>query len=516
MKLNKSLVSILFIILFSSILILFNIQGIIDQFLSQSIAFTTFYLDASHFPSTSPIFSPKYIMGTIANYLIISKIANLSPESIQYLPIPGMILPIIYYSVCKKFTKSGTLGLTITALMMLTVGPSNFFAVWTHAWGFLLFLIIILLNIHIYNKKEPRTILLLIIVFVSINFYSYTAEMWAISLISLFNLTLIISGYFTGHKYLKNKLITSLNFLYIVIFFGFNEIIYGGYLAHGRFEDSFKHSILLFLSNISPFHKTSDFVEYASFGESHLLLTIFGLTYYFLLLFVICLPIAISIIKASKIRVSSNSPNDLNMASHFRIVLIAVAIVDIIIYSMRGLFTLRTILFIYPLVALISLNQLKVRKSYKHIFLSFIFIVAFIHLILGAYYETLPVDYTKSNYLESSADWFLNKSTQYDALADLRTGYKYSLYGASKKTIFGKHFFDINSYKQIVEPSYHVNKTQSLHEISDYVLVNIRVKYIQTDEWGNYYPFNNYLTEINKNHHISKIYNDGSIWIFKT
>jgi hypothetical protein len=517
--LNNTRAFILFILLSSFLPLLYSIQGVTDQFLFEHIAYTTFYLNSSHFPLESPIFSPKYIPGTISYYLLFCKVTNISPEIFQFLPLAGLILPLAYFSLCKKLSGSSAFSAVFTICMMFTVPPSNFFTVWTHAWGYFLFIIFVLIYVRVYKNKDFNGVFLLLILFTSIHFYSYTAEMWSLAFSILFNLFLISTVF--SFKNIDFHLITmkcrrlslNISLCFVIITFMFNKIIYNVYLSKGRFLDTLVESSSTFY-HVLILHEKTEISKYAYVGESHMLLTFFGALYYFLILFIIILIIKqdlISFISRYKLPECVKYPNVSTVSQY---VLLLVGIVDVLIYSTAGLFTSRTVCFIYPIVSAISLNRLNISSLRKKRFLILILGVVLIHTSLSLHYESLPVDYTKYKYVESSASWFMDKASNNEALTDLRTGNKYVLYGSSSHLIFSKNLIGSYEYDMIVNPEN--TDREILHDISDYIIINTKIKSIQSMGWGNFEPFNKYMLEINHNNKFHKIYNDNSILILYT
>lgn len=514
--LNNTRTFILFILLSSFLPLLYSFQGITDQFLFEHIAYTTFYLNSPHFPLESSIFSPKYIPGTVSYYLLFCKVTNISPEDLQFLPLIGLILPLAYYSLCKNLSGSAVISAVFTICMMFTVPPSNFFTVWTHAWGYFLFILFVLIYVRVYRNKDFYGIFLLLVLFISIHFYSYTAEMWSLAFSILFNLFLICIIFISKSvncqliKERSKKLSINISLCFVIITFMFNKIIYNVYLSKGRFFDTLVDSSLTFYYALILHEKTEVINRYAYVGESHLLLTFFGVLYYFLILFIILLAIKQDFISFIN---NCNLPKRLKLPSSFTIfqyVLMFVGIVDILIYSTAGLVTSRTVAFIYPIVSAISLRRLNTSIFEKRKFLILILGVVLIHTSLSLYYEPLPVDYTKYKYIEPSASWFMDKTSNNEALTDLRTGNKYILYGSSKNLTFSKKLIGSYEYDIIVNPEN--NDRELLYNISDYIIINNKIKSVQSMGWDNFEPFNKYISEINNNE-FDKIYDDNSILI---
>lgn len=506
---------LIFLIIAILIPLLYSFQGITDQFLFEHMGYTQFFLNSSHFPIYWDVYSPKNIPGTVSLYLIICKVTNIVPETLQFIPLVGIILPVVYYSLCKKFTDDPILPIVFTLCMILTVPPSNFLTVWTHAWGYLLLIVFAFLYFKLYDKKDSCITYLLILVFTSIHFFSYTTEMWSITFSAAINLILFISLYVFRNKINKNKLSMNLSLIFFIICFMFNQIIYQAFLRKGEYINSISRSCNIFYGISFLHQKTASLGEYSYIPKSYPLITFFGVSYYALISFIIFIPlifIFINFIKNKNIKIF----NEPSKSSLFKYSILIVVIADFIIYSMAGLFTTRTILFLFPIAALISIEELKLKIKYKYIFTFILFLLALVHSLSGIYYEVYQVDYSHYNYIEPSSNWFLKNADNKDALTDLRTGNKYFLQGASQNIICTKHVINYEQYESIVNPHVDGSAESSLRKVSPYVILNNKLMSIQSDSWEEYKPYSLYAFKINENSKINKIYSDNTILIFKT
>lgn len=511
---QKSIKIILsFIILIYFLPIIYSRQGLTDQFLFEHIAYVRFFLDSSHFPLVSEVFSPKYVPGTFSFYLIFCKITNISPETFQYLPVVGLLLPIAYYAVCKKFTNSMIYSLVFTVFMIHMVPPTNFLTVWTHSWGYFLFLIVILLFTRIFINKSFSVIVSLLILFISIHFYSYTVEMWVIVFSISLNSLLVLMLYINRDESIRRTMSSNISLAFVIICLTFNKIYYDVYLAKGKFIDTFLGSLDTFCYTLILHEKSYKIGEFTYYGESHILMSLLGFICYFLITFLIISVVCITILSFICKNQRFKSIVKLDKSLYFKVSLLCVSIMDIFLYAMGGLLTTRTIVYILPIVALISLEELKIKAIYKQTFMLVLLIAVLSHTYFSLYYEPLPVDYSKYAYIEPSVDWFSSHAGK-EALTDLRTGNKYVLDFASKKISFNRILINSTRYGMIVHSSsYNTNK---LNYISNYIIINTKIDSVQSMEWGNLKPFSKYLYYIDRNINMHKIYNDDSIYVYNS
>ncbi len=510
---NNILIYFSFFLICLSFPLFFSINGVTDPFSFWHTAFVHKFLSEAHFPIEDVVYSPKYIPGAISMLLLISKVTAISPKELQFFPVVGLILPVVYYAMCKKFSDYTPYIFIITLIMLNIPTPMTFFTTWPHAFGFLLYLCFIHLLYKVMEHKSPEGVILLFISFFSVHFYSYTAEMWILSFFSCIILLISIVFLISKNELVRKKLLLNLLLSFLVIFFEFNKIFYEAYLPRGRFVSTVVESSKVFFYNYDTFFSLGESSNYAYHTEPNLLLSLSGILYLALTLIVICAGIAYSLYLLLKSKDPLNFFISPKVETYFKYSLLFAGISDLAVYAARGVITLRYVYFIFPLVVLISLKELPLKKKNQVGILLVLLLLVSSHTALSWQGNKISNPTLYKDY-EASANWFLENSVQNKALIDLVTGNKYLLESVVRGTYFEKCLITSEHYEMIVNSD---NSLMSdLSNYSPYLIINTELKKINSVQWDTYEPFSNYLKDINSNENINKVYNDNKMWIFVT
>lgn len=511
---NRALLTILFLIICSSLSIFYSINGVVDAFSFWHMAFVQKFLLSAHFPLEDIIYSPKYVPGFISTLMLLLKVTAIPTKQFHFLPILGLLLPISYFALCKKFSNSRVSVFIIVLLMLSIPTPTEFFTVWPHAFGYFLFLSFIHIFLRNFNNKTPEAVLIIIIIFLSVHFYSYTTEMWILSFFTFFIFISLFFFFISKNKLIKKNLMFSLLVAFFVIFFGFNKIFYESYLPTGKFISTIFESSELFFYNYGNFFSFTESHKYVYRTEPNLFLSLSGLLYLSSMALIVLfssLQYLHTLIKSGKFR------DDIGQAksdAYFKYALIVTGVCDILIYAARGVITLRYIYFIFPIVTLISLKELRLKEGFKTCILFFLLFLVISHTILSWSSNSFTSDPTQYKDLEISANWFMENSIQKKALTDLLTGNKYLLESVSINQEFDKVYINLDHYDMIVNPQDYEDNELNIY--APYLIINKNLKKVLSDKWGNYESFSYHLKEINENQNLNKIYNDDIIFIFST
>ena len=512
-KVNTILLVTLFLIICSSFPIFYSINGVVDAFSFWHMAFVQKFAFSSHFPLEDVTYSPKYIPGAIYTYMILHKVTAIPVKQLHFFPFIGLILPLSYYSLCKKFSNSKACIFIVVLLMLNTPTPNEFFTMWPHAFGFFLFISFIHIFFKVFNNKTPEGILTLVLIFVSVHFYSYTAEMWLLSFFTFILLILLAFSLVSRTDLIKKKMMLSLFVAFISIFLGFNRIFYEAYLPTGRFISTILESSERFLYNYGKFFSLSESNKYIYRMEPNIYLSLSGMLFLSLMILIILYSVLQSLLTLKRSDNLKNIIAQANTYVYFKYALIATGVCDILVYAARGVLTLRYIYFIFPLIVLITLNELPLKKKYSFSILFILLFCALSHSILSWNSDALTSNPTQYKNFEMSANWFMENADQKKALTDLLTGNKYLLEGVIKGQRFDKIFINLDQYDMIVNPQDYGNN--KLNNYAPYLIINKNLKKVLSDKWGTY-ELSDHLNEINRNSNINKIYDDNIIFIFKT
>lgn len=520
-SLNRSLLVLLIVLAATIVPVLYCIQGITDIFLFWHVAFVEKHINSTFIPLEDPLLNIKYFPGAILIILIISRVTGLAPGVIQFTPIIGMLLPIVYYSLARKFIHSGVIAAIIVLMMMNIPTPTTFFTIWPHAFGFLSYLIFTLACLHVVQditlkRYKGAWVLLIMIVFFAIHFYSYTAESWAISLSIIYTLLVITTGLLFKYRVASLKTIGGLTAAFLIVLFAFNQIFFESYLPRGQFISTMLSSSEIFLNSNNLFFLSQEIGEYIYQPEPHPLLSLLTLLYLSLTVGIILLGVVISVRHLFLYKQSKSIHKKYEREIYWLYSLFMVGAIDMLIYAARGVITWRYIYFIFPLLAGSFLGCITKNERAKICILTIILCITLVHTGLSWQAEKFVFNPSKYEDTEYSIGWFKANAASPEALIDLRTGNKYLLEFTKKNEEFQRRDVLSDHYKYIVDPEYSTNTNHHLSSIAPYIIMNMDLKKIESTEWQYFKPFYYYSSDINSNVNLQKVYSDSKIWILKT
>jgi len=501
-RLNKILIIILSIIIISSIPIFYSVNSVTDAFSFWHMAFVQKFLYASHFPMFDQIYNANNIPGAISIVLILSKISQIPPSLLQFIPIVGVLLIGIYFITCREISNSIILSILATFLMINIPEPMTFFTIWPHAFGFFLFIVFTFLMVQYLKNFDIRWIILIILVYLAVHFYSYTVEAWLI----LFSVLIsFIFFFYTRNLQISKKLFLNA-FILFLIFLGFNQIFYEGYLAKGRFLNTITESTELFFNDYLNLNIQNREYMYNSANNSFT--TISG----FLYISISSAIIIFFLIFLIKEHFWNSRKYDERNIFLF-ITLFLIAIFDILIYAAIGTFQLRTIYIFFPILLIIALPILTTPKK-TLLILSILSIIIFSHSLFSWTNEAYISNSNQYEFLKASSNWFFTNAIEYDALSDLRTGDKFLLEGIENNKFYINNIINYNHYSFIVDTSPSLTESKNLEKIARYLILNTYSNRIESLSWEYYKPFETFMPTINQNIFLNKIYSDPFISIF--
>ena len=149
---------------------------------------------------------------------------------LQFLPIHGVVLPLVYYVMCKRLTQSFWLAMAATSVMVISVGTgSAFYSTWVHGWGFVLFPLFVWAYFRFLGTPSPKMLGLMVVFLISAFLYSYTVDVWIVT----FSLVLAVSP-ILSRNWKAARAGSSFGLAALAITLYFNRVIYDAYLAAKR------------------------------------------------------------------------------------------------------------------------------------------------------------------------------------------------------------------------------------------------------------------------------------------
>ncbi len=483
-----------------------SLNSYIDPFLNDQIAYITLNISNPHFSffegylNNLPAFSSFIFM--------LSQVTGISPSHLRFIPILGPIFILVLYMFGNVIFKRPIYSACITYIMYMSFsGP--YYSIWPHGFGFMLFIPFIFVFYRVMDKKKWEYIILALLIFVSLHFYSYTAELWAIPFVIFLNVYIYLTAK-DKNKYLTTSIATS----FIVILLASNELIYQNLSKLG--SNSLFDSIQLF--SYKFLHANNQFAEQFVYQSiSPKALSSLNLMYIILIASPIAILIMIKLyqfIKIRKIRYVFKKEDA------FWFALIVTAIFPIIAYSFMGVILMGYIMFIYPLIAFFFVNK-HLKKSYLKY--SYLFLLIFLITSIVSWNWAVGTSFggsiisSNDNFkeFEPSANWFLKNRDDNIFISDHYTGGIFAVIGANNEIPIIKS----QDYEYYYPPSYEglVSSNSSNNALkNNYVVINDKYidKKVWAGGWGDFQPLYYHTNNINSNKNINKIYNDRITSIF--
>jgi hypothetical protein len=453
--------------------------------------------------------------------LVIAKATGLSAKGIQFLPIGGLILPILYFAVSKKIFKS-TLFASLLIIYVsydptLIPGHYNVFA---YAWTRALFLIFILIYIRLLREKRLTEIPLLILTFIGTFSIYWTTSGWMILFAISVNLILLSQIVIGKDERAKRRLTLNMTLIFIVIYLMFSDVFYHEFLEvvlRGRFGSGPQEALPLFYTQLEGLLIGTSALAHEKYLVAPTSNPIVGWTLLFRYL-VILVPIAIYILVRLKrfCKTKSMGLNKLDVHSYLLWPLFIVGILHTLTYIAYGHVSFRYIVFMFPIVTLLCLGRLRVKTLFKTIALIILLILVIVGFISFVESFLQPTKYAD---IEPSADWLSTVADEKSViLTELDTAGKYLVVGASHELFFSTRCYNSSKYEKLVESRYYSNRNEELKNIADYIVMDKKSAHlpIVSVGWKYYEPLSYHIEAIENNVNIHKVYDDGAVWIFRT
>jgi hypothetical protein len=481
-------------------LILYSINSVADPFLLQHAGILRLVAEDNNI-NFEKIGLP-YLSGYAMILLIIEKITTIKLETLVFSVILGPFFIVNCYILSKELTGSVMNSLLLTIVM--TFGfAAPYYSIWPHGWGFLLYLLFLFIYSKIIKTKRMNYLSLLILIFIATNYYSYTAEVWMIFLSLLINIMLLFFLHYKSESRLNNSLTKAIPLVLIIIFLSFNEISYNAYLPNINMVAIFDSVNLFFAQSFG----TGLIDQYKYVHQSPSFLTWINVITMTLITF----PVFITMMFDLKKIVESTSVEFIRFLC-LRWSIALICIVDTIIYAALGVLFLRYILFIFPVLAIASLNIIIPNK--QRIITLFLTIVVIFTVISFCWTWTLDIKNTSdSSYSEFDygAKWLHSKSINKKIISDHYTLSWYQIAFANENDKLEGYYYLNDTFYHLVDPSY--TKYSDKYFRNNYVIINQKFGDSKTwaGGWNDFKPINNYDENIRNNVNLHRVYNDGYV-----
>jgi len=540
------MLSILILTIFTvySFLISFEVQATLTKWSGIRVSLVNFYLfynninnvyDLSRYPIPHRILSTALYPNDMGLFLILTEMSQLLgiyPSSLILMPF-GILSVIIYFALCKRIFRSEYIVFFLTFYYYIHILASSLIYGDLSSWAVPLFLLSILLSYIIIEKRGPYYyILLLFLAYLGTFLYWHTIEAYTLVFIISLNLIIIFTKFLRKHNTKNNNIKPFLSILAVMvsisIFFGKIALSRYGYISQASLSRIFD-TYTDWLFGIAIRLKLIENKDYTSTESIFMqpspdLLTSLLALANLLLTILILVPIFIGVLIDIKNRFKNISKN-INNQIKWSLILTQFIIINL--YAFVGGISTGIILWVFPILAVISLLQLRdvgidinIIKKLIYLFLCLIIILQIIGTTITISNRTnFAESYVNSNDIRSGALWFFSNSEPdlYNrtkpSLADFSTGVLILVEGSKRGFIFNCSYFTPNIYIKL----FISNKSSEKISNFEYLFVDmIQIKNnkpLPSDVgWKNFKPISNKKIEKNK---LTKIYDDSKINIYK-
>lgn len=520
MKLNKILAFILLALVCFIPAVLLSIHEYTDPFYTTAVApRITMSLDAATLVTTNIpgfFFLPQYA-GLDILLLLIARVGGLSAQQLQFLPIGGILTPLLYFVLARKLSGSNLIAAFIA--LFAAYDPTiavKCYSTYSAAWTLPLFITFIILYVRILKQEgKGREIVFMLLVFIAISRLNWSMPVFVIVLSVFISLILLIQMVTGRQKQAGKQAIFSLTLAFIVIYLTWDTAFYDSYLpgvitGAGRETGVFNFAMMLeqlgLISISAP-------VPYSYPPPiSPLVFRLFAIRY-----IVIALPAAAYILVRIKEVITKRELKLGNIDVHSIVIwsFIAFFVWHIVSYAAYGRVSLAAIVFFFPFVAIACLVKLKARSWLK---LAFPITLALLALVSFGFYLPDTTPQVKYSDTDPSSSWLADNSGQQPKIVgcfDITS--KYQANGVSQGMLFVQYWPDSDTYAQLIEPEFSLSRNDYLKIDYDYIVLDEKFSRLPSLSagWQFYEPLSHYLDEIGSNINLNKVYNDGTIWIFR-
>ena len=128
-----------------------------------------------------------YLPGYPMILSLLSRIAAIPPEQLHFMPIAALLVPVCYFALAHKLFRSMIISCLLALYSAYDIGLASHYNVFAYTWTNLLYLGFVLLSLRLAERKRASDAIVLFILFGGTLFLHYTATLWTIVLIVIFN-----------------------------------------------------------------------------------------------------------------------------------------------------------------------------------------------------------------------------------------------------------------------------------------------------------------------------------------
>jgi len=467
--------------------------------------------------------------------LMLNQTLSIKPEYLQYLPIGGVARLVTLFALARRFLKSSLMGALVasTAAFDYSLGVSVN-TIFTHSFGFSIYFSFLLGYLVMPESGRAWNYVLLTVLFVGANFFSYVSAVWIIVFLGFMLLIPLMTwlGKVNKTSSTPPTVRWSLLVAFVVIFFGFNQVVYNVYLVNFLQRD---YSLVLFrfIGSLVPSRGT----ELSYRPPVPAALPALNVGYTTLILFFPTLFVLCTVFRRIRLKSKGVPHPNLNLLLWS---MVLTAVFDSGLYFIYGYFDIKYVSIMFPLVSAIVLryfafgSQLSSSQANprgtdvlhhsgaamrpKLVRLA---TLLFLALILTTNVARFGLSISANQFSRFSntdatpgGNWLM-ESYRYHPhiLSDMSTLGKLDMAAAGYNRQIGEVFYTLGIYNYVVQSETDQTK---FNDSSDFIVVDAgnRVAGTNTEFWNILPPIAPSLPSLGRHTDFNQVYSDGNLVIF--
>ncbi|MGI6078834.1 MAG: hypothetical protein ACOYCB_11890 [Fastidiosipilaceae bacterium] len=479
------------------------------------------------FYQTNLLSMGENLKGLAIIFIIMSLISGLRPEYMMLFPLGVIMTPISYYVLTKRiFNSSIIASLLGTYILMYCISSADQIGAYVASWAFILLLLAIFIIYNLFSCNTNEYLLILYILYLGAFLYWHTME----ARILFFILSVLLLLFIKSKADVQMPLVhlcKKLSLIFIASLtttLAFKQLLYkdSGYFAQSSIDILFQSYLDWFSSilarvGLGPQDVIYNGYYYTDIRTFSTISTTANLILIVLIVFPIAMLLLMELINYKKITL--DKPLVLILA------IILLQVILTIAYGLTGGAGPGLIILLFPIASLLSIMKIcnRINTSSKGTTVVSIFLVILILLHgMGSLnnVDKFSDDKKRISYSEfrSSSDWFIKNTDIQDlntpkVLTDFQTAGKVLVNCGYNGVILNYICYNPLIYSKMFE----YDQKSGINKDWDYIYLNRRSieSPIGTDQgWRPLIPLARYITIIEGDDGLNKVYNDGRANVF--
>jgi hypothetical protein len=393
-------------------------------------------------PATGPFASLAYVPGREMLMVQLSTMMGIAPETLQFLPVGAVLMSVTLYVLSRRLLGSPYVAFLLVVYLSTNLShASALYSVFAYALALPIVLTAMLVSRRLFERKDPRDVLLLVLLFMGVHSIHYTMATWLITFLLGANLLIWLQGRLAGRVSvpLRVPLLKAAPYLLLTIavfFIAFNEAVYRSFLPliSGHTLDSAVQRFLSYLS-FTPVTEQSPY-RFTRSGLPTLAST--------LALGIILIPVAVGlagdVVRLFKRATSFVADRDLALLWGIAVL----GIIDAASYAIRGSVSTKSFSLLFPVLAVACAK----RRGRPVVMYALALLLAASSLAkIGVFYansyvispDPIASDYTATR---ASAEWMQQHLAGPGAGAEAQAGTGARFTMLADLNLYGKYLVD--------------------------------------------------------------------------